>query len=197
MRSNGSTREDMNDDIDCYEILLDQIASVSDRGNVAIAGGMDGRTGLLDECYVPRQYDTLNFENVTDVENVIVSEDFIKNNMSVKRQNCDRTVNAYERKLIELCQSADLAILNGRTGSDKDKGKKTFCNHKGDSTIDYILCNKSMLYNIVDFNVHDVNKFSDHCFVQFSLSTRMCKFSPQENVNIVTSTRWREGKKDE
>ena len=197
MRSNESTREDMNDDIDCYEILLDQIASVSERGNVLIAGDMNGRTAMLDESYLPNQFDTINFENVIDLENVISVDDFINNSMSVKRHNCDHSVNAYGRKLIELCQSADLAILNGRTGLDRGIGKFTFCNHKGPSTIDYVLSNKNLLYDILDFIVHDFNVFSDHCLIQFCLSTRMCNFNQQENVNIVKTIQWRKNWKDE
>ena len=52
MRPSESTREDMNDDIDCYEILLDQIASVSDRGNVLIVGDiMDERQCKMKVIY--------------------------------------------------------------------------------------------------------------------------------------------------
>ena len=45
MRSSTSTRECVNDDIDCYEKVEEQIARVSDLGAVLIMGDMNARTG--------------------------------------------------------------------------------------------------------------------------------------------------------
>ena len=55
------------------------------------------------------------------------------------------------------------------TVKDKGKGLFTFNNHKGKSTIDYVLCDKISIYNVLDFKVHPVNEYSDHAIVSFNL----------------------------
>jgi hypothetical protein len=48
---------------------------------------------------------------------------------------------------------SSMLILNGRAGMDKDIGKLTYCETRNNkicqSTVDYVLCTKSMLYNIL------------------------------------------------
>ena len=52
MRPFSSTREDINTEGNCYERLEEQLARVSDRGNVIVAGDMNARIGEREECFV-------------------------------------------------------------------------------------------------------------------------------------------------
>ena len=206
MRSSVSTREDVNVDINCYELLLDQIACVSDRGSVCVLGDMNGRTTDTAEVNVYDVNDEfIDQFNVLGNENVITSNDFIKNGMSVERHNSDTVYNDYGKKMIDLCRTCNLAILNGRSGHDLGIGKKTFFGpldafgRRGSSTIDYVLCCKSMLYKITNFKIHNENIFSDHCLVSFSIKTgnRATELIGPENERCVRSMKWRDNKKCE
>ena len=93
--------------------------------------------------------------------------------MSVERVNKDKTTNGYGWKLLDLCNAVDLCMLNGRAFNDKGKGKFTFCNHRGKSTIDFVVVSKFALYKINDFNILPINSFFDHSSVCFKLKTRI------------------------
>ena len=58
MRPSNSTREDINDGIDCYTILLEQLAKVRKHGCVAVAGDMNARTSDRLECVLSEDLDS-------------------------------------------------------------------------------------------------------------------------------------------
>ena len=177
MRPNTSTRNDLHDGANCYDLLLDQLSKVSDQGGVVIAGDMNARTGEREDCMVInnkngelQQLDRQQILNQIDLnENALCENDFVLNGMSVKRVNCDKKVNDYGVKLIQLCYACDLVIMNGRAGVDRSKGSTTFCNHNGESTIDYVICDKCVMYKMKNVKVHDINELSDHSIVSFEL----------------------------
>ena len=102
---------------------------------------------------------------------------------------------------MNLCNTVNLCILNGRAYQDKDIGEFTFCNKRGKSSIDFVLCNKHFLYNIHDFYVHPFNGFSDHCVIGFDirfkkLNDRLCE-SNVEKGNSFKLSRWNSEKCEE
>ncbi|GFS06997.1 hypothetical protein ElyMa_006559600 [Elysia marginata] len=48
----NSTRADLDVDVSCYDHLVEQMAVVSDRGNVIVAGDLNARTGEQQECLI-------------------------------------------------------------------------------------------------------------------------------------------------
>ena len=75
----------------------------------------------------------------------------------------------------------------------------TFCNHRGESAIDCVLCNKCSLYKILDFSIHSINCVSDHKIVSFSLKMNMCfkQDDVEENLKTQKHVKWKESKKDD
>ena len=69
-------------------------------------------------------------------------------------------------------------MLNGRAHKDRGVGRKTFFSHRGESAIDYIMCSKAVVRNVVDFEIHEPNVFSDHVVVSCTIS--MCCESREE-----------------
>ena len=61
--------------------------------------------------------------------------------------------------------------------------RRPFFGNRGESTIDYVVCDKNALYEIVDFKVHDINAFSDHVVVSFAMSTRFTWRECETNKN--------------
>ncbi|VDI40908.1 Hypothetical predicted protein, partial [Mytilus galloprovincialis] len=80
----------------------------------------------------------------------------------------DKTVNAFGRKLFQLCYDTGLIVANGRLGNDQN-GNFTFCTKKGNSVNDYLLLSPSNYNQISDFKVLQFNEFSDHAPIFFEL----------------------------
>ena len=207
MRASSSTREDMNDGLNCYDILLDKISSMNCMGGMIVVGDMNARTSESQECIIDGMNGKDASEDMTGPNdffeqqnvNTICVDDLVANDISVNRVNEDKKTNEYGSRLVNLCLACDLIIMNGRAGSDRGKGKLTFCNHRGVSAIDYVLSNKQALYIINDFCVQDVNCVSDHCMLSFKLSNGVTAVNENVSENPFTSFRpkWREEKKSE
>ena len=61
----------------------------------------------------------------------------------------DKTVLDYGHKLIDLCTATNMCILNGRAFDDKNVGRLTCCNHRGQSVVDYALVDKNVMYSCI------------------------------------------------
>ena len=80
-----------------------------------------------------------------------------------KRNNCDKVINRQGKKLIELCQTFDLQILNGRHSGDI-WGKFTHYNkNKGASTVDMAVVSDNFIEEIQHFFVLPQLEISGHC----------------------------------
>ena len=62
-----------------------------------------------------------------------------------------------------------LLIANGRLFNDTDIGKFTFCSHRGQSTVDYLLLNFEDFENISYFDILEHNEHSDHAPISFNI----------------------------
>ena len=97
-----------------------------------------------------------------------------------KRANADKEINEQGRKIIDLCKTYNLAIMNGRSEGDPlgtfTYQKENLCN----STIDYSICNKHFYHNINNFMVLPQNELSDHCKIVTELKEKI----PQLETNI-------------
>ena len=89
---------------------------------------------------------------------------------SIKKEriNQDKKTNEFGYELRDLCVSANLKILNGRTIGDL-LGKYTYVGPKGCSTVDYIIASDNILSGknetVKTFHVlvENINRLSDHC----------------------------------
>jgi hypothetical protein len=73
------------------------------------------------------------------------------------------------RKLLELCTSARLRILNGRIIGDS-QGLYTCHKFMGNSVVDYVIMNEELLSNVLFFQVDEfVGELSDHCCLEWSV----------------------------
>ena len=106
---------------------------VSERGGTMVMGDMNARTAEKVECIVSSEYECIKerrteetvFQN-TPTDSVINMNDLCVSGMSQERKNADRGTNEYGTRLLNVCQGADLLILNGRAHKDKGIGRKTF-----------------------------------------------------------------------
>ena len=200
----NSSRADLDNDNNCFDILMNQIAKVAQGGKILITGDLNSRVSNLQEC----NFDILNTNDVSHFvqlpmsENVINTDDLLKNNMSLYRTNNDKVVNDYGYKLIDMCNECDLVILNGRAGNDKGQGHTTFCGPKGQSTVDFVLCDKHVLYYYKDFDISDHVSFSDHKMLYFKMKAfiNINNFNLRDDISNSESnyyTKWNEEKREQ
>ncbi|VDI46083.1 Hypothetical predicted protein [Mytilus galloprovincialis] len=114
-------------DIDFHDIIESIVNNYSDKGIVLVCGDLNSRIGELSDFLLNDDLDKY-VESVEHVVNPIISD----------RSSMDKTVNAFGRKLLQMCFNTGLVVANGRLCNDKN-GNFTFCTAKGRSVNDYLL----------------------------------------------------------
>lgn len=152
-------------DCDLFTTLNDSITKYTELGNMLITGDFNARTGAL--------LDYIDSDGLFSEINNHISEvmSYIPDTEPGPRSTMDRKINTFGRKLINLCKSSLLRIVNGRHKSDPT-GSYTYCGPNGRSVVDLVLTNSLSL--ILHFKVNDLTEFSDHSPVDFSIQ---CTFS--------------------
>jgi exonuclease III len=91
----------------------------------------------------------------------------------LERQSKDtHIVNKYGKKLLDLCKSTGLFILNGRTLGDPE-GECTRIENEHRSLIDYVICNRQGLDLVDSFKIGELSPFSDHCSLLLDLKATL------------------------
>ena len=132
-------------------------ARFSKLGDIALFGDFNARTSNLKD-YIENDTRDKYIQNANNY-----SVDRPKHN--IVRCNQDTKINARGKDLVNLCKSADLRILNGRTIGDL-MGDYTVIKSNGKSVVDYNIVSKQFLHNIIHFRVGDPNYLSDHNFLE-------------------------------
>ena len=85
------------------------------------------------------------------------------------RKNRDKTVNKMGEKLIELCKSHDLQILNGRSVGDPLGSLSFYDSKQGASAIDVAIASDPIVKEVKTFTVNNPVEFSQHCKIELRL----------------------------
>ena len=148
--------------VDLFEMLENDITYFSEFGKIFVTGDLNSR--VSNKCdYIIQDRINTEYDDA----------DYCPDNTSV-RASVDCTFNSHGVKLLDLCKSTCLRIVNGRVGNSC---KHTFYSNNGSSVIDYLLANEYSFSSISDFIVHDFNEFSDHAPLHFSL---LCNNVPSD-----------------
>lgn len=136
--------------------LETDIANFQRLGYVCVIGDLNSRCGTQQEFI---KDDILN-EHIRQHINSFLG---YTNSMEYgDRLSEDHNVNSFGRKLLNMCRTSNLVIMNGRSTSDSN-GEITFHNHLGTSVIDYAVVDSRMLNTKLDLNVEHFTEYSDHC----------------------------------
>ena len=114
-------------------------------------GDLNSRTGELDERFSDPFFDNCQIDTSSDFQSLPV------------RRNCDAAVNSHGEKLMNICRSFNLMILNGRSVGDPLGSFTYFDPNIGSSLIDYTICNQTSYSILKNFMVLPQNELSDHC----------------------------------
>ena len=114
-----------------------------------LIGDLNSRTGTIDE----------NNEHDDDPLTHFTTSKKIR----TKRENCDTTTNSQGKKLINMCKSFDLQILNGRYSGDCWGNFTHHNKNKGSSTVDLGISSDALSSSIKNFHVLSQLEITDHC----------------------------------
>ena len=159
-----------NDVIDFFEILEQGIVTYKTLGKIFITGDFNSRSA--------EEYDILVFDKYLEEEESDIDIDHDYEIMD--RKNKDKVLDNNGRKLLLLCQTANLIIANGRLHSDRYIGEFTYCGHNGLSTVDYLLLNPNDASSLSDFDILLFNEFSDHAPIHISFPLKVSTNNPEK-----------------
>ena len=101
-----------------------------------------------------------------------------------------KLVNKSGIKLLDICSSCDLNIVNGRLGGDAGIGSFTLMSPVGNSLIDYVLCSTGLLPLVSNFIVHDFQSVSSHAPIQIGFNTNACFASTEGDMFSYNKITW-------
>ena len=104
-----------------------------------IMGDLNARTGIADDFLVNSKY--VNCQPDDELEMLTLSL-----NIQEKRVSVDKVVNTYGNRLLELCKSANMYMVNGQFDNDALQRKAT-CDNV--SVVDYVICSPS-IFSYID-----------------------------------------------
>ena len=155
--------------IDHFSNLQEKMSEIQSN-NIILIGDFNARTRDLSDI-------------IEDVDNPDLCSDLMSNKIKYKRNNEDKKMNKYGRKLTNLCIQTSSYIANGRTLGDL-QGKFTCYEHNGTSTVDYAVISETMYTHITTFKVSSPKYKSDHCMLE--LEIKLPKNIVYENVKDQT-----------
>ena len=97
---------------------------------------------------------------------------YARDNPAKRRKNMDsHSIDEQGKMILNLCKTASLRILNGRTQGDMNGKYTRYPSNTKDnpSTIDYAICSDNMLTDIRSFSVLPFSGLSDHCCISLNL----------------------------
>ena len=142
-------------------------------GSVILLGDLNARTGVeLD--YIANDTDAYMSNN----KSYIIDRELLPRISQDSAHVCPRG-----KILLDLCNSAQLRILNGRTMGDIS-GVYTCHKYNGSSVVDYLIASEGYMKNIMYLQIRDfLGDLSDHCSLSF-----MLKCNNSRNVDFYDDT---------
>ena len=132
-----------------FEQLERSIRKYSHLGKIAVIGDINARCGTrsdtLRDSYIFEKY----------IRNIDNTDYTLPHSVIPERYSMDSTCNSSGLKLLDICLSTDIKIVNGRFGDDAGVGNFTFMSQLGESLIDYALMSQDLFSLIDNFIVHD------------------------------------------
>ena len=137
-------------------------------------GDFNARKGNLLDSSVDSNND-FHLTHISEIADINVgAQTFVKMHL------LDQAVNKYGRFLVNLCNSNNLSILNGRTRGDM-LGKFTCYKSNGSSVTDYATVSSDLMKQMTNFSVLPLSVYSCHCPISFALKTKVFQIDKECN----------------
>ena len=146
-----------------FDFLQDILNNIKDdpvNDELVLCGDLNARTGVTPDFR--EQYNTIDSFIFNDNEGAMESLTIPENApISTHRNNSDKGVNSHKRLLLDLVESQNMLILNGRTIGDTS-GKFTCYKWNGNSVVDYFITSSNFLHRVKSLTVCEHTLHSDH-----------------------------------
>ena len=135
--------------IDIFDVIQNDIVkyTAERRCKVCLVGDFNAHTGLKTDFTDINDY-VLNSVQLDDVVNIVDLDTLC---IDVTPHNLDLSVNNYGNQLLQMCQSLELLIANGRLGKDQGVGALT-C--KNTTVVDFCILSPELfcLFEVLPFD---------------------------------------------
>ena len=139
---------------DAFDTLLTDISEIGDQGDVLLAGDFNARTQEL-----PDTLETIH--GVPGLDGLMPPGD-LPSDLPPRRSLDPGVPSPFGHKLLALCQSCNLYIMNGRVQGDA-QGALTCYPPNGSSLVDYVIASTGVFSLQPTLKVHGLQPESDHC----------------------------------
>ena len=164
------------DFVSTREHLENCLARIPDSEDAVLVGDFNARTGVLEDILSPCDFKDGDLDPPTLTSLIGLPP----------RNNQDRTLNANGKPFIELLQTTEMVILNGRTIGDIF-GSPTCVQHNGVSTVDYICVSPNLIDRVRFFKVENLTPYSDHRPILTAIDTKSSALAPCNPLPCHTS----------
>ena len=106
------------------------------------------------------------------MKGVPLPDEYVVDDDIKPRVSMDKTVNTCGERLIDICITTGLKIVNGRFGKDEGTGRLICHTYSGGSVIDYVLTESAYFTHLCNFEVWDPLLAFNHCPIQLELFYR-------------------------
>ena len=173
------------DDFETLEKMVNDLKQGNQK--IILTGDFNAKTKNLPDYLILNEHD--DFHKL----------DGIFNEKIIKTQRCsqdEHDADSFGHKLLNLCKTLNIQIINGRLGKDANQGKYTTRNL---SVIDYTLTTPDLFDDLKDFEILDFNPLlSDvHCPLIFSLLAHSKEPETQKCIQKIPKIRWDGSKNSE
>ena len=104
-----------------------------------------------------------NSDNFCQEGNTIITNDQSEFSLcALQRHSFDNELNNHCKRLLKICRTADLTIMNGRSCVNSLGRPLTFHGKSGVSVVDYAICDQDLFHSIANFVVKEPSSLSDH-----------------------------------
>ena len=116
--------------------------------------------------------------------NIIVNDQSEYSYCPIRRNSYDNELNSHDKRLLDICRSADLKIINGRVSGDT-LGRATFHGRNRISVVDYAICDQDTLSIVANFVVKQPWSLSDHSSIitWLNVNTNISELEPSHESN--------------
>ena len=172
-----------------WSTLEREVAEYTMQGDVILCGDLNARVGNL--------LDYIMNDSSPHIEQYYSG--YESDNAIPQRKNQDVQTNTQGKRLINLCISSGIRILNGRHNGDPS-GKFTCYTPRGCSVVDYVVMSENLLYTVEEFSISDLPVYSDHCTLHFAMNIPLLLRDDLENQKneqtiLIRPLRWNEQSK--
>ena len=162
----------------CDRIINEKLergdSKFSSLGDIMVMGDINAHINQDEQDYIVNDSDHV-------LDNIFLPLIYVSDKIQTfQYTELHQNTNEHRNNIVDLCNDAQLRILNGRTIGDS-VGKLTYHSHIGAAIDDYYICNSFFLQNVVSFNVGEFNPIlSDHCPMDVKITSQFSERYSQD-----------------